>query len=172
VESAVANREAFSPDGDKQADFVRITYALSKQAHLTLFLGGKRIWETYRHPVHGSTPWAGRLPDGRQLPPGTYTLQVGALDLAGNSTPPDKRIRVRVKLRYIELAAPRIVARAGKRFAIGISTDAAKYRWQLGARKGRNGGPVLRVTAPTTAGLYTLTVSERGHVSRAHVVVK
>jgi hypothetical protein len=166
------NRDQFSPDGDKQADFVRLTYALSKQAHLTLFLGGHRIWLTHRHPQRGSTPWAGRLPGGKLLAPGTYTLEVGALDLAGNSTPPSERLRVRVELRYIQLAAKRIVARAGKRFSIGVSTDALAYHWQLGARNGRGSGGVLRLTAPAKPGLYTLTVSERGHLSRAHVVVK
>ncbi|MES1248571.1 MAG: FlgD immunoglobulin-like domain containing protein [Actinomycetota bacterium] len=172
VVSVTQSRQQFSPDGDKQADFVRIAYVLSKQAHLTLFLDGKRILETYRHPARGSTTWRGKLPDGSVLPAGTYTLQVGALDLAGNSTPPAERLRVRVEIRYIQLAAKRIVARAGKPFAIGVSTDAAKYHWQLGTRKGRNGGALLQLQAPTSPGLYTLTVSERGHVSRAHVVVK
>jgi hypothetical protein len=31
---------------------------------------------------------------------------------------------------------------------------------------------VLRLTAPTKRGTYTLTVTERGHVDRARVVVK
>jgi hypothetical protein len=31
---------------------------------------------------------------------------------------------------------------------------------------------VLRLDAPTKPGTYTLTVSERGHVDRARVVVK
>jgi hypothetical protein len=172
VVSVVAAREDFSPDGDKQSDFVRIAYVLSKQAHLTLFLGGRRVLETYRHPQHGTTTWRGKLPSGRLLPPGNYTLEVGALDLAGNSTAPADRARIHVRLRYIELAAKRIVARAGKPFSIGVSTDAVKYHWQLGVRKGRNGGAVLRLTAPTKPGLYTLTVTERGHTSRAHVVVK
>src|SRR4051812_9657515 len=37
------NRDVFSPDGDRQADFVRINYVLSKPARVTLFLGGRRI---------------------------------------------------------------------------------------------------------------------------------
>jgi flagellar hook assembly protein FlgD len=166
------NREQFSPDGDKQADFVRITYALSKSAHFTLFLGRQRILETYRHPQRGSTTWRGKLPDGRLLPPGRYTLEAGALDLAGNSTPPDQRLRIHVEIRYIQLAAARIVARAGKPLEIGVSTDAVRYDWQLGKRTGRNSGGVLRLKAPTVPGSYTLTVTERGHASRARVVVR
>lgn len=172
VEDVSVNREAFSPDGDKQADFVRITYALSKPAHLTLFLGGRRILETYRHPQRGSTTWNGKLPNGRLLRQGGYTLEVGALDLAGNSTPKADRVRIHVRVRFIELAANRIVVRHGKRFTIGVSTDATQYSWQLGARKSHSSGPVLRLTAPQKPGAYTLTVGERGHYSRAHVVVK
>jgi hypothetical protein len=171
IVSVTPNRPAFSPDGDKQADFVRLRYVLSKPARLTLFFGGRRIQLTYRHPQRGSTSWRG-IVGGRQLPPGQYTLEVGALDAAGNSTPAAQRQRVHVRIRYIDLAAKRIVARAGKRFEIGVSTDARRYQWKLGARKGRNGGAVLRLTAPTKRGTYTLTVTERGHVDRARVVVK
>jgi hypothetical protein len=171
VVSAVANREAFSPDGDKQADFVRIDYRLSKPARLTLFLGGRRILLTLQHRQRGKTNWGG-IAGNRLVRPGSYTLEVGAVDLAGNSTPIADRQRVHVRLRYIDLAAKRIVARAGKRFEIGVSTDAVRYRWQLGARKGRNGGGVLRLQAPAKRGTYTVTVSERGHVDRARLVVK
>ena len=139
VVEVTQNREAFSPDGDKQADFVRFTYVLTKPARVLLYLGGRRM---------------------------------GALDVAGNVTPPDDRVRVHVKLRYIVLASRHIVARAGKPFEIGVSTDALRYHWQLGKRKGRNGGGVLRLRAPDKPGRYLLTVSERGHVDRAHVVVK
>jgi hypothetical protein len=172
VVSVQANRYAFSPDGDKQADFVRLTYVLSKPARLTVFLGGHRVLKTYLHPQRGSTTWSGKLPNGRLLRQGTYTLLVGALDLAGNSTPAADRVRVRVRLRYIALAATRITAKAGKRFEIGVSTDALRYHWQLGKQQGRNAGGVLHLRAPGKRGTYTLTVTERGHVSRARVVVK
>ena len=169
--AAMPNREDFSPDGDKQADFVRITYTLSKQAHVILYLGGRRILgPTYRHPVSGSLSWNG-LAHGRLVRPGAYTLELGAVDLSGNRTPPDRRVRVYVRLRYITLASRRIGVRAGKFFELGVSTDAVRYRWSLGTRKGRNGGALLRLRAPKKPGRYLLTVSERGHVDRAHVVV-
>jgi hypothetical protein len=171
IVSVTADPEEFSPDGDRQADFVRLRYALSKPARLTLFLGGRRIQLTYHHPQRGATSWNGRV-GTRQLPPGAYTLQVGAVDAAGNSTPVADRARVHVRIRFIELAASRIVAGAGKVFEIGVSTDARRYRWQLGARKGRNGGAVLRLRAPSKRGTYTLTVTQRGHRDRARVVVK
>jgi FlgD Ig-like domain len=171
VVSVVANRQEFSPDGDKQADFVRLDYRLSKPARLTLFLGGRRVLLTLQHRQTGKTNWAGVVGD-RELRSGRYTLEVGAVDLAGNSTPIPGRQRIHVRLRYIDLAARRIVARAGKPFTIGVSTDAVRYRWQLGARTGRNGGGTLRLQAPAKRGTYTLSVSERGHVDHARLVVK
>ena len=165
-------RETFSPDGDKQSDFVRVHYQLSKDAHVLAYLDGTRILRTYRHPARGSFQWFGRLPDGRQLPQGTYTLEVGAVDAAGNSTPVAQRQRVRVHLRYIELAAGRIAVPAGARFSIGVSTDVARYAWKLGGRKSFATGSVLRLLASTRRGRYTLTVSEHGHVARATVIVR
>jgi hypothetical protein len=171
VDDVTQNREAFSPDGDKQADYVRFTYVLSKPARVILYLGGRRILKTHFYPQRGKVSFYG-IAHQRLLRPGHYTLEIGALDLAGNITPADQRVRVHVKLRYIVLASRHIVARAGKRFEIGVSTDAVRYHWSLGKRKGRNGGGVLRVRAPDKPGRYMLTVRERGHLDRAHVVVK
>jgi hypothetical protein len=161
------NREFFSPDQDKQADFVRLTYEFSKPARAVVFIGERRIIVTKSHAATGSVSWYG---DG--LEPGTYTLQIGGLDSAGNSTPVEERWRTRVTIRYISLASNRIVVRRGDSFEIGVSTDAKRYGWKLGKRHGKAGSPVLHLTAPTTPGRYTLTVSERGHVSRAAVIVR
>ena len=165
------NRDVFSPDGDHQADFVRIHYELSKPAHVNLYLGGERILRTRLHRPKGSFSWYGIGTRGK-LGPGSYGLQVGATDDAGNSTPIAKRARLRVRLRYIELASRRIVVRGGQRFSIGVSTDAKRYRWRLGDRKSFASGPVLDLLASTRRGSYTLTVSERGHVARARVIVR
>jgi hypothetical protein len=171
VISVETNRDAFSPDGDHQADFVRITYTVSKPAHVVLYLGGVRILRSYRAPVKGSISWYGNGPAGT-LAPGTYTLEIGAVDLTGNSTPVAQRYRVRLEIRYIRLANTRIVTQAGRPFEIGVATDVKRYGWQLGRRQGAASSPVLRLQAPTTRGRYTLTVSERGHVSRAAVFVR
>jgi hypothetical protein len=172
VTEAAPSLEAFSPDGDHQADLVRIHYALTKPAHAIVYLGGRRIiGPTYRHPATGNVTWNGRA-HGRMLRPGHYTLEVGAVDLAGNATPRDDRVRVRVRLRYIVLASRHLTARAGKRFEVGVSVDAVRYHWTLGKAKGRSGGPVLRLRAPAQKGTYVLTVSESGHVDRARVVVR
>ena len=171
IVSVSQNRDTFSPDGDKQADYVRFRYVLSKPARLLLYLGGRRVLKTHFYPQRGQVSFYG-IAHGRLLRPGRYTLEIGALDLAGNVTPPDERVRVHVKLRYIVLASRHIVVRAGGRFEIGVSTDAVRYHWSLGKRQGRNGGGVLRLRAPAKPGRYLLTVRERGHVDRAHVVVK
>jgi flagellar hook capping protein FlgD len=165
------NRDAFSPDGDRQADFLRLSYTLTKPAHIALYLGGRRILYTYRHPQRGSLTWKGTA-HGHVLRPGQYTLEVGAVDLAGNRMPVEARARVHVRIRFIALASRRLVVRAGKPFEIGVSTDALRYHWKLGKRTGRNGGGVLRLRAPDRPGTYTLTVSERGHADRARVQVR
>lgn len=171
VRDATPNREAFSPDGDKQADFVRITYQLSKPAHLQLYLDGHRILNTNQHSAAGSVSWNGQA-HGSTLPAGEYLLDLGATDLAGNSTPVKERWHLQLRIRYIQLASDKIEARAGTHFEIGVSTDAKRYSWQLGARKGFASTPVLRLLAPSRKGRYTLTVNEHGHVNRAAVFVR
>jgi hypothetical protein len=172
VISVEPNREQFSPDGDKEADFVRLTYQLSKPAKIILFLDGRKILgPTYRHPAKGSVSWGGTV-DGSALPTGTYTLEVGAVDPLGNSTPIADRMRVRLQIRYITLAAHRIVVAAGHRLVIGVSTDAKRYAWRLGKQKGHSRSHVLNVRASARAGRYTLVVEENGHIDRAAVFVK
>jgi hypothetical protein len=170
VLSVEKSRDVFSPDQDHQADFVRITYTLSKPAHLAVYLGDTRVLYS-RTSAKGSIQWFGNGPNGT-LKPGTYTLTVGAVDLSGNSTPVDQRARVRIEIRYIRLANTKIVARAGSAFEIGVSTDAKRYSWSLGRRKGKSTSHVLRLQAPTIRGRYTLTVTELGHGSRAAVFVR
>jgi hypothetical protein len=170
VLDAQPNRTQFSPDGDRLGDAVSIHYRLSKQAHALVYLGDRRIIRSHSRKPDDSVSWTGRL-DGAALKPGTYTLTVGAVDLAGNVTPAAERVRVRVEIRYIELASRRIVARAGRIVEIGISTDAERYEWRIGARSGSWSGPVLPVRAPAGRGRYTLTVTYRGHRDRAAVIV-
>jgi flagellar hook capping protein FlgD len=171
VLDARPSRLQFSPDGDQLGDAVSIRYRLSKRAAALVYLGDRRIIRSHSKKLEGSVVWTGRL-DGTVLKPGTYTLTVGAVDLAGNVTPAAERVRVRVEIRYIALASSRIVAGAGQLVDVGVSTDAERYAWQIGARKGTWSGPVLPVRAPTTRGRYTLTVTYRGHRDRAAVIVR
>jgi hypothetical protein len=171
VKNVTLNREAFSPDGDHQADFVRIKYELSKPAHVLVYLDGHRILRTLAHQATDSVSWKG-IAHGLNLPAGSYTLEVGARDLAGNSTPVTDRWRVHVRIRFVQLASHRIVVGAGGRFAVGVSTDATRYSWKLGKRQGVASGPVLHLRASDRRGRYTLTLTERGHSERAAVIVR
>jgi hypothetical protein len=165
------NRDQFSPDGDKQADFVRFSYQLSKPAKVILYLDGKQVLKSFRHPQSGSVTWYGTV-DGSTLPTGLYTLEMGAVDSLGNSTPVAERFRLSVEIRYITIAAHKITVAAGHRLVIGVSTDAKRYAWRLGKLKGESRSHVLNVRAPTRRGRYTLVVEERGHLDRAAVFVK
>jgi hypothetical protein len=165
------NRDVFSPDGDKQADFVRLTYQLSKPARVILYLDGKQVLKSFHHPQSGGVSWYGTSDDA-VLPAGTYTLEMGAVDPFGNSTPVAERFRVTVQIRYITIAAHRITVAAGHRLVIGVSTDAKRYAWRLGKVKGHSRSHVLNVRVPTRRGRYTLVVEEQGHVDRAAVFVK
>ncbi|HZT45637.1 MAG TPA: FlgD immunoglobulin-like domain containing protein [Gaiellaceae bacterium] len=171
VVSIAPNRQEFSPDGDKQADTVHFSYTLTKPARLLLFFDGARIVKSYHHRLQGGVDWNGKV-DGRSLPAGSYTLYAGAVDEFGNSTPVAQRARVHIEIRYIALASARVLASAGSRFEIGVSTDARRYHWKLGARKGVAAGPLLQLRAPSKKGRYTLLVEERGHLSRASVIVR
>jgi hypothetical protein len=161
--------KAFSPDGDHQFDTVEIHYKLSEDAHVLVFLNGHRIIRGRFSKAKDKVTWGGKV-DGNLLPPGTYVLTVGAVDLAGNVA--TTKQRVRVTLRYIALAVPRVVVSAGGRLKIGVSTDAKHYRWKLGARSGAASGHELKLRAPTARGTYRLTVTERGHAAAATVVVR
>jgi len=167
----VVNRTEFSPDGDHQADAVTIHFTLSEPAHVLVYLGDRLLIRSRSHTTKGSVTWSGRT-DAHLHPPGTVTLSIGAVDLAGNAIPAAQRPQVQVTIRYITLANHRIAAAAGKRFDIGVSTDARRYGWLLGSRHGFAHGPVLRVRAPRQPGRYVLVVTTHGHSDRAVVTVK
>jgi FlgD Ig-like domain len=172
VLDATPSRTQFSPDGDHLADSVSIHYVLSEPAYVVAYVKGQRVIRTHFHPTNGAFLWSG-LVGGEPLPPGFVTLELGAVDAAGNVTPATERTRVRVEIRYITLANHRITGVvAGKVFEIGVSTDAKLYAWRLGARHGVKAGPLLRLLAPQQKGRYTLTVGEHGHTDRATVLVK
>jgi FlgD Ig-like domain len=173
VRAATVSRDAFSPDGDHQADSVTIHYTLSEPARVLVYLRGHKILgPTHTHKPKWKITWYGR-DAGVLLPPGVYTLEVGAVDAAGNETPAADRWPLRIRLRYIALANRRITGvKPSAKFDIGVSTDAKRYGWRLGPRHGFAGGPVLTLRAPSSPGTYPLTVTEHGHSDRAVVVVR
>jgi hypothetical protein len=169
VLDAGAVRPTFSPDGDHQSDTVTIHYKLSEDAHVVVFVNGHRIIRGRSSKPKDKVAWNGRV-DLKLLPPGRYLLTVSAVDPAGNRATQMKRVAVTI--RYIALSTKRVAVRAGGRLRIGVSTDAKRYRWALGARRGTASGKELKVRAPAAVGAYRLVVTERGHSASATVVVR
>lgn len=159
----------FSPDGDGRADRVLVGYRVDEPARGILYVDGRQRVITYRKPREGTIVWNGKT-DGRVLPVGVYHLSVDARDPAGNlgtRTPPKP-----VVLRYIAIGRKRIVATAGRRFALLVSADARLVEWRLAGRTGRVPPGTVHLRAPLRPGRYTLTLREHGHAVRAAVVVK
>ncbi len=160
--------DAFSPDGDGRADKVRATYSVSQRSSVLLLVDGELAVEG-RPTERGKLEWYGRRRRVR-LPPGLYGITLVARDLAGNRSQPSPLAVVR--LRYIVLARTRLVVPAGVRFGVGVSTDARRYSWRLGRRRGTASGDSLVLRAPQQPGRYTLTVSYRGHRDAAAIFVR
>jgi len=77
---------------------VAIRYTFSEQANAVVYLRGRRIIRGRPTRQHYRVKWTGKL-DGRALRAGTYVLSVGALDVAGNQTPPAARKKVTIVVR-------------------------------------------------------------------------
>ena len=107
--------------------------------------------------------------NGRPVRPGVYELRLRAIDRAGNRSLATRAVPIRV--RYVELAREQVKGVVGKRFQIGVSTDASSYRWLFAKRRGTGRSRVLRLRAPAQPGTYTLYVSVDGHADKATVVV-
>jgi len=171
VLDAGISRDTISPDHDYRGDSVKIHYRLNSPAHAVLYLGSQRLVRTRGHQSRGTFSWLG-LVDGTPLKAGTYTLELGGIDLAGNATPAGARRPLVVRIRYIQLARDVIrLRRTGVRFGVGIDTDAKRYTWKLNGRSGISSAPVLILHAPAKPGTYALVVAERGHTDRAKLIV-
>lgn len=172
VREASASRKTISPDGDHRRDSVVIRYKLDSPGHALVYLGSALLIRSRRHTMEGKVTWYGRV-DGTPLKPGTYTLSVGAVDLAGNVTPPDERRQVSVRVRYIQLTRdPIVLLRGGVRFGVGVDTDARSYWWKLAGRNGVSSAPVLVLHAPKKPGRYTIAVGEGRYTSHTTLVVR
>ena len=173
IVSARALRPTISPDGDGQSDSTKIQYRLSEPAHAILYVLGRRLTvRRFTRPQNTLTWYGNRTADGGALPPGTYRLQLGARDVAGNVTPPSERATIVVRVRYIALRHRRIVVTAATRFGVGVDTDARSYEWRLGSRGGRSSAQTLVVRAPAVRGRYRLVLTENGRSAAALVIVR
>lgn len=163
VESIVPR--VFSPDGDRNRDFVRVRFRLSERSRVLLAADGEEVVRsTPRRAGEGKLEWYGRGADE-----GPHPLMLVARDLAGNRSTETHAL---VRIRFIELVRRQIGVPPGVRFGVGVSTDAARYRWRLGSRTGTSGARTLTLLAPALPGRYTLTVSYEGHRDAIPVFVR
>ena len=168
VELVSAGPAVFSPDGDRRRDSVTFRYRLSEPGRGMLFVDGERRVLTRFPRPEGSITWSGKF-EGKPLAPGAHTARLAADDPAGNVA--ERTAPVQLTIRYVALGRKRITVTAGARFALRVSSDARRVRWQLRPRSGLARPGTLRLRAPRQKGRFTLTVSANGHVARAAVFV-
>lgn len=153
-----------SPDGDGRADTITIRYTASEPVQALLLVNGRREGKTALRRT-GAIVWS---PKGRRR--GPYHLSVAAVDEAGNRTGPTGRYDVRI--RYVDIAAEVIRARPRAGFSVRVSTDARRYAWRLGRRRGSARVRILKLRAPAVPGRYPLVVEVSGRRDTALVVVR
>jgi hypothetical protein len=164
--------KTISPDGDGHSDVVHVRYRTSERAHALLLVNGVQRARTKFQRQRDTIQWYGRV-NGRALPPGRYRLALAAVDTAGNaSTIVPAGV---LTIRYVELPAKLIEARAGKRVVIPVSTDAHSVHYTLkrGSSTVASGTSPRRLVlrAPRAPGRYALVVEVAGHRDRAVLVV-
>lgn len=171
VESVTAAPPVISPGSTGAANHLRIHYRLSERGHLILWHGSRRLLRTRSAQAVDRTTWDGRT---AHMPwkAGTYTLTVGAEDLAGNVTPAAQRKQVVVTIRYVAIARRRIQARSGARFSVRVEAEAGPYTWSFAHRHGTSRATILHLRAPKQSGRYRLTISAAKHTASAPVVVR
>jgi FlgD Ig-like domain len=153
-----------SPDGDGRADALVVRYDVSEPAQAQLLVEGRREVRT-RVRGDGTMRWS---PRGRKR--GSYSVSVSTVDAAGNRSRPTGPFPVRI--RYVDIAAELIRARPRAGFSIRVSTDARRYAWRLGRRRGSARVRTLRLRAPASPGRYALVVEVAGRQDSAVVVVR
>jgi len=147
-----------------------LQYTFSEKAHALVYVGGRRVIFGNASRLSDKVNWNGKV-GGRALRPGRYVLEVAAVDIAGNETPPAERKRLVVRIRFIALDESSIHVAAGARFAVQVRTDAPQYTWKFSGAHGSEKKRLLHLRAPARRGRYRLVVSEDGHSTTAIVIV-
>ena len=158
----------FSPDHDGRREYVTISFGVSSTARPLLYVGRRQVGRGRLARSAGSIHWYGGV-HGETYPPGVYQLSLRAEDRAGNISPPTSDVRVAI--RYLTLARKVVQARAGKRFALRVASDAKSVQWLLRAKSGQGTPGTLRIRAPKKPGRYKLFVTSNGRSQAALVVV-
>jgi hypothetical protein len=127
------NLIAFSPDGDRHADVVRIAYEADGPGGPLLYVGDEVAVEKPPRRARSAVRWGGRV-DGELLPPGAYRLTLRVRDQAGNLSRESERVTV--ELRYITLSADVYRVPRGGTLTFGADTDAPVWSWRLQRLRG------------------------------------
>jgi flagellar hook capping protein FlgD len=127
------NLPAFSPDGDRRADVVRVRYEADGPGGPLLYVGDELAVEEPPRRPRSMLRWGGRV-DEELLPPGQYRLTLRVRDPAGNLSRETERVTV--DLRYITLSAGVYRVRRGGTLAFGVDTDAQTWNWRLQRLRG------------------------------------
>jgi hypothetical protein len=127
------NLFAFSPDGDRHADVVRITYEADGPGGPMLYVGDELAVEKPPRRARSAVLWGGRI-DGELLPPGSYRLTLRVRDAAGNLSRESERVTV--ELRYLTLSSGVFRVPAGGVLTVGVDTDAPRWSWRLQRLRG------------------------------------
>jgi flagellar hook capping protein FlgD len=160
----------FSPNDDRRNDRLTARYEMSERATPELLVNGRRRVVGLFKRRTGKLEWRG---DGLAPPvrQGIAEISMRATDLAGNRSRSSRTVPVLV--RYVKLARDRVVVAPDERFAVGVVTDQGSYRWRFAGKSGVASGRVLRLTAPSKPGSYTVFVqTPDGHADRAVVIVR
>jgi hypothetical protein len=159
----------FSPNGDGRNDRITARYEMSERAEPALYADGeRRVVGLFKRRV-GKLDWNG---DG-VVPPSQGTIEISMLatDLAGNTGAPSRSVPVVV--RFVKLGRDAIVVAPKQRFAVGVFTDQAAYRWRFAGKTGVSSARSLRLTAPASPGRFTLFVTTPDdHADSAVVTVR
>jgi FlgD Ig-like domain len=157
-----------SPDHDGRAEYVNLPFRVSKPARPLLYVDARQTGRGRVVSDAGTVHWFGKL-RGKALRPGLYRLWLRAEDQVGNVSRPSRPVTVRI--RFITLHPGVVHVRAGRRFSVGVGSDAKRIRWLLHGRTGKGRPGILRVRAPKRPGSYTLYVTAVTHTATAQVVV-
>jgi hypothetical protein len=159
------SRRVISPDGDGRSDATLIRYRGNEPVQAILLVNGRQEAKTRLRP-NGAIRWS---PRGRRR--GIYNLTLTALDAAGNKsrrpTAPSS-----VLVRYVSITPETVRVRPGRRFSVRISTDARRYSWRFGRRRGSARVRTLELRAPGRPGRYALVADVAGREDSSVVVVR
>lgn len=101
ISNLVVRPETITPNNDGESDEATVSYSLSKEAEVTVFLtDAEGNFALLQQPTDQQgeaglgIPWDGKENGSRLLPNGSYSLHVKAVDKAGNTTEATKQVTI------------------------------------------------------------------------------